>query len=53
MTSANCFATKKPSVAGALTRIASFAPIANAFLKVGSVSAPPTFTTVTFAPCCS
>ena len=34
-------------------RIASSAPIANAFLNVASASAPPTFTTVTFAPCCS
>jgi hypothetical protein len=46
-------ATKNPSVGVAFTRIASLAPMAKAFLKVGSVSGPPTFTTVTVAPCCS
>jgi hypothetical protein len=48
ITSANCLATKNPSVGVAFTRIASLAPIAKAF-KVGSVSGPPTFTTVTVA----
>jgi len=42
ITSASCLATKKPSLGSALTRIASSAPIANAFLIVGSVCAPPT-----------
>ena len=53
MTSASCFATKKLSVGVAFILMASLAPIAKAFLNVGSVSGPPTLTTVTFADCCS
>ena len=47
ITLANCLATENPSVAGVFTLIASSAPMAKALRKVGSVSAPPTFATVT------
>ena len=52
-TSASCLATKKPSLGSAFIRIASSAPMAKAFLIVGSVCVPPTLATCTVAPCFS
>ena len=43
-------ATWVASIASVFTRIALSAPMANAFLRVGSVSAPPTLITSTSAP---